>query len=105
MSLIFQFSGINVTSFSILHTEATVSIDLKNVLRMVTSIPQKKRGNISERFPFLPAYAAHSPPPPKKIGPVEWNEGDSTLSVGIHKQNLCWKQTNIRAPFRGQNNL
>ena len=38
MSLIFQFSGINVTSFSILHTEATVSIDLKNVLRMVTSI-------------------------------------------------------------------
>ena len=30
----------NVTSFSVFHTEATVSIGLKNVLRMVTSILQ-----------------------------------------------------------------
>ena len=29
-----------VTSFSVFHTEATVSIGLKNVLRMVTSILQ-----------------------------------------------------------------
>ena len=32
--------SINVTSFSVFHMDATVIIDLKNILRMVTSIQQ-----------------------------------------------------------------
>ena len=32
---------VNVASFSVFHTEATVSIDLKNVLRMVTQSKSK----------------------------------------------------------------
>ena len=39
--------GIFVPSFSVFHTEATVSIGLKNVLRMVTSILQNCLAHVS----------------------------------------------------------
>ena len=40
LTCITLISGMYVTSFSVFYTEATVSIGLKNVLRMVTSILQ-----------------------------------------------------------------
>ena len=43
----YHIKSINVTSFSVFHTEATVSIGLKNVLRMVTSILQNCLAHVS----------------------------------------------------------